>query len=402
MANDLQIGPLHGGGLVLGYRCSSRCRHCLYGAGPHRRDGEPPSDQALEALLDRLAECGPRARYHIGGGEPFLDVDRLERAVAGMVGRGLALDYVETNAAWVRDRSQAVRTLERLASVGLGCVLVSLSPFHAEHIALRKTLELIAAAEQVLSGGAFVWIEPFMADLSSQPRERPIDLDELLADRGDAYARDLCSRYHLVAAGRAGRFLAHHGQRLPWRSLTQRAPCRQRLCDTSHFHVDGEGLRSDDLVLLRLSPAAQAGRDPVRSVVMMVDTSASRALGFEHQLSLIEGLVAKLAEGTPIVVAAFDQGIDVIYEGPASGYGGLGTTALRQRQAFGASDLGEAIAWAGSKAKATSAKRVILVTDGVPTVGVTEAPRLQQASKARGRERWRGLARFPRSCRTAW
>ncbi|MBW2458617.1 MAG: radical SAM protein [Deltaproteobacteria bacterium] len=241
MADELQIGPLHGGGLVLGYRCSSRCRHCLYGAGPHRRDGEPPSEQALEALLDSLAERGPAARYHIGGGEPFLDMDRLERAVAGLVGRGLALDYVETNAAWVRDRSHAASTLERLAGVGLGCVLVSLSPFHAEHIALRKTLELITAAEQVLSGGAFVWIEPFMADLAGQPRERPIDLDALLTERGDAYARDLCSRYHLVPAGRAGRFLAHHGQRLPWRALARRAPCGQRLCDTSHFHVDGEG-----------------------------------------------------------------------------------------------------------------------------------------------------------------
>ncbi|MBW2459315.1 MAG: AgmX/PglI C-terminal domain-containing protein, partial [Deltaproteobacteria bacterium] len=146
----------------------------------------------------------------------------------------------------------------------------------------------------------------------------------------------------------------------------------------------GEGLRSDELVLLRLSPAAQAGPDPVRSVVMMVDTSASRALGFERQLMLVEGLVAKLEGRTSVVVAAFDQGIDLIYEGAASGYAAQGTTKLRQRQAFGASDLGEAIAWAGSKAKQTGARRVILVTDGVPTKGVTEAPRLHQAAKALG------------------
>jgi len=240
-ASRLTIGPLLGGGLVLGYRCPSRCRHCLYGSGPHRRDGEPPTSAALDELLDRLAAVGSGARYHIGGGEPFLDVDRLEQAVTGMASRGLALDYVETNAAWVRDADHAVDTLRRLGRAGLGCVLVSLSPFHAEHIALAKTLALIAAAEQVLAGGAFVWIEPFMADLADLPRDRPIDLDELLRGRGDDYARQLCQRYHLIAAGRAGRFLAQHGQRLPWRSLCPRAPCRQRLRDTSHFHVDGDG-----------------------------------------------------------------------------------------------------------------------------------------------------------------
>jgi len=241
MEAELEIGTLLGGGLVLGYRCPSRCRHCLYGCGPHRRDGEPASAQALESLLDTLAERGPAARYHIGGGEPFIDVERLERAVAGMSARGLALDYVETNAAWVRDEEQACRTLQRLRHHGLGCLLVSLSPFHAEHIALRRTLALIAAAERVLAGGAFVWVEPFRADLADQPEDRPIDLAALLVQRGDRYARALCERYHLVPAGRAGRFLAHHGQRSPWRQLAKGAPCSMRLHDTSHFHVDGEG-----------------------------------------------------------------------------------------------------------------------------------------------------------------
>jgi len=64
----MHIGALQGGGLVLGYRCSSRCRHCPYACGPHRRDGDG-DDQALEQVLDLLAERGPGARYHIGRGE---------------------------------------------------------------------------------------------------------------------------------------------------------------------------------------------------------------------------------------------------------------------------------------------------------------------------------------------
>jgi hypothetical protein len=192
-------------------------------------------------VLDQLVERGPEARYHIGGGEPFLDVERLARAVAGMERRGLALDYVETNASWVRGREHAEQVLRQLSAEGLGCVLVSLSPFHAEHVPLARTLCLIEAAEQVLAGGAFVWIPDFMRDLARFPLDQRVALDELLAERGESYARQLAARYSLVPAGRAGRFLARHGLRLRWQEAARSAPCRTRLSDTSHFHVDGQG-----------------------------------------------------------------------------------------------------------------------------------------------------------------
>lgn len=238
----LLIGPLAGGGLVLGYRCSARCRHCLYACGPHREDGLGSGGARLDDVLDALARRAPRASYHIGGGEPFLDLGLLERAVAGMEQRGLRLDYVETNASWVRDEDQAEAVLERLAGAGLGCVLVSLSPFHAERVPPRRTLALIEAARRVLPGGAFVWIEPFLEDLRHAAPSERLDLDELLERRGDAYAVGLARRYGLVPAGRAGRYLHRHGQRIPWREATRAADCRRRLRDTSHFHVDLDGL----------------------------------------------------------------------------------------------------------------------------------------------------------------
>jgi len=237
----LHIGPLLGGGLVLGWRCSSWCRHCLYAAGPHRRDGEPESEEALDALLDELARKGPHARYHIGGGEPFLQRGLLARAISGFRSRELALEYVETNASWVRSDSQARRVLAELCEQGLGCVLVSLSPFHAEFIPLRKTLTLVEAARRELPGGAFVWIPEFLNDLNTSPKSKPIDLESLLAEKGDAYATRLAARYGLVPAARAGRFLRRHGPIRPWRVVARDANCRRRLESTSHFHVDGRG-----------------------------------------------------------------------------------------------------------------------------------------------------------------
>jgi len=242
MPATLTIPPLLGGGLVLGYRCPSRCRHCLYDAGPERRDGLPESPEALEALLDLLAERGPNARYHIGGGEPFLDLELLTRAVVAMSRRGLALDYVETNAAWVKDGDHAAGVLTELRHHGLRCVLVSLSPFHAEFIPLDRTLALIEAAEGSLPGGAFVWIPGLLDDVRAAPAGRGgrIDLEALLARRGDGYARQLAARYSVVPAGRAGRYLHEHGQRIPWSEAAAGQRCAARLQDTTHFHVDGQ------------------------------------------------------------------------------------------------------------------------------------------------------------------
>ncbi len=238
MSAALVLGPLHGGGLVLGYRCSSRCRHCLYACGPHRRDGEGDGPDALERVLDALARRSRGARFHIGGGEPFLELDRLERAIAGLVGRGLQLDYVETNASWVRSGEHAEQVLARLRDAGLGCLLVSVSPFHAEFVPRERTLALIAAARRTLAGGAFVWIPEFLGELGSQPAGERLDLEAVLRERGAGHARALAARYGLVPAGRAGRFLALAGELHEPEALLSRAPCRARLVDTGHFHVD--------------------------------------------------------------------------------------------------------------------------------------------------------------------
>lgn len=234
---SLRVPALRGGGLVLGYRCPARCRHCLYACGPHRE----PARGDPEALLDLLAERAPGASFHIGGGEPFLDRELLLRAVEGLRRRRLTLEYVETNASWVRNAAQARLVLEDLAQAGLSCVLVSFSPFHAEFVPYGRALALAEVAGQVLPGGAFVWLPQFLGDLRQLSAERPIDLDALLDERGADYARQLAARYGLVPGGRAGRFLYAWEQRLPWRQLAARAPCRARLRDTSHFHVDLRG-----------------------------------------------------------------------------------------------------------------------------------------------------------------
>ena len=134
------------------------------------------------------------------------------------------------------------------------------------------------------------------------------------------------------------------------------------------------------------APSSVAAADPPRSLTLLVDTSASRALGFARYAGevrdLVEALRARYGGQLELEVAAFDQEVRPIYRGPASGYDGAAHAALVERGAAGASDVGAAVAWlAGSAAH----RRVAIVTDGVATAG-EEAPAIAAALRRLGGE----------------
>jgi hypothetical protein len=112
-------------------------------------------------------------------------------------------------------------------------------------------------------------------------------------------------------------------------------------------------------VLARVKPMAESKPDEIPSAVVLVDTSASRALGFKDELRLVESFVKALAAGagarTPLAVACFDQAVQVVYDGPAGSFGEGELKKMRERRALGASDLQRALLWAAERAgKASS------------------------------------------------
>jgi len=108
---------------------------------------------------------------------------------------------------------------------------------------------------------------------------------------------------------------------------------------------------------------------PPASLTILVDTSASRALGFAAQARAIHQLVDELARAyggaLPVQVIAFDQGTAPLYSGRADRIGNI-EVALAAHGALGASDLGQALRWLADHAPGS---RVVVVTDGVVTAG---------------------------------
>jgi tetratricopeptide (TPR) repeat protein len=145
----------------------------------------------------------------------------------------------------------------------------------------------------------------------------------------------------------------------------------------------GLGLRHENLVVARVRPLDTAlPAEAIDSLAILVDTSASRALGFEDQVKQLAEIVTGLhgKAGDPaITVAAFDQAVEVVYQGRASGFGAAALQKLRDRRPLGASNLEQALAWVAAH---KPGKRLLLVSDGVATAGETNNGKLRERVRA--------------------
>lgn len=144
------------------------------------------------------------------------------------------------------------------------------------------------------------------------------------------------------------------------------------------------GLRHENLAVVRVRPELPAEPDEIASLLFLLDTSASRALGHARQIEIVDQLLRGLAKGSPscpVAVACFDQGVEPVFEGAAGEWSGASLERLRGRLALGASDLAGALRWAAERQGARM-ERVVLVTDGVATAGDTEAEKIAAAARS--------------------
>jgi len=145
-------------------------------------------------------------------------------------------------------------------------------------------------------------------------------------------------------------------------------PNRDVVVDGTSIGVPA-AISAGELAATRVKVELPNAAAPPASVTILVDTSASRALGFAGEARTIHQLVDELAHAyggaLPVQVVAFDQVTTPIYDGRADKIGGI-EAALVERGALGASDLGQALTWLGSHAPK---QRIVLVTDGVVTAG---------------------------------
>lgn len=131
------------------------------------------------------------------------------------------------------------------------------------------------------------------------------------------------------------------------------------------------GVRSGDLLVARVVPVAATAADPLTDFTLLVDSSASRALGWPAEVALVKQLLAAMPTAT-VRVVAFDQDVQALYAGVASGFGDAQLKQLKDRRALGASDVERALQYLAKN----PSPRAVLLSDGVFTAGVIEGPNL--------------------------
>lgn len=278
----------------------------------------------------------------------------------------------------VGDRWLEGEVVERLAHVAPagslpleeGLALVEKEPgrrFSAQvsPIAARGTKQLVLSYSQALLDAE----GPYRLPLRGLPRLDALDA-RVLVDRptGEVTPGGTTTEREVIEI--------HEQDHLPERDL-EIAAFRPR---------QAVGLRSDDLALARVTVGGSLAPEPLGGLTILFDTSASRALGFEAKVRQLGEVVRALrarAGGFTLRVAAFDQGMSLVFEGNADAFGDEHLQALYTRRALGASDLAGALR--RTVAIGDRGGRVLLMTDGVATAGDEELAELASAARSLAR-----------------
>lgn len=152
-------------------------------------------------------------------------------------------------------------------------------------------------------------------------------------------------------------------------------------------------LRHDDLAVFAVRAPSIAEKDPLGDTIVLLDTSASRALDLQRHLEAVDALARTLAKQRAdlrLVVVAYDQTQEVVYDGAAVEAPRSLREAVKARGALGATDLAAALDRAARIAEEQSLGRLVVIGDGIVTAGepletirASVMPRLRAAGIAR-------------------
>lgn len=231
----LKIDSLVSGGIITNYKCSSKCKHCLYASSPSW-----PNDYMTPSTADEIFSILKRLgcyNVHIGGGEPLLQPERIYPVLQAAARNSIDIDYIETNASWFKDESSAKNVLKELIAGGVHTLLISIDPYHNEFIPFYKVKGLIEACSKV-NMGVFPWLMDFWDDLNALDDTKTHSLEEYAQIFGKEYLWNLPNRYGLNPRGRALKTYRSMMRMESAESIIENSPSCSLLSGIYHFHVD--------------------------------------------------------------------------------------------------------------------------------------------------------------------
>lgn len=133
-------------GLLLTYKCTIACAHCIVQAGPDRKE-EMPLKSAIK-WLDEIKDYGDNRILAVSltGGEPFYNLDHLIQIADHANSLDLAVSVV-SNAFWATSKEEAKRILAMCSSIRM--ISVSTDIPHQKSIPFENVKNAIWAAKKL-------------------------------------------------------------------------------------------------------------------------------------------------------------------------------------------------------------------------------------------------------------
>lgn len=235
------------GGLILSYRCSAACRHCMYACSPKWPAdwiSEEDLEQGLAQLAGRIQPSpgGPDAvslshGLHFTGGEPFLNFDLLLRAVGIAEELGIPSTFVETNCFWCADDGKVRDRLRALRDAGLRGIMISVNPFYAEFVPFERTERCARISADVFEDNVFVYQREYWRQFRAMEVRDRMSLEDYIARAGN---RQFVERAEMFLMGRAASQLRGGYPSYPADRFFA-TPCIPQVLRNWHNHFDNYG-----------------------------------------------------------------------------------------------------------------------------------------------------------------
>ncbi|HWB79056.1 MAG TPA: VIT domain-containing protein [Nannocystaceae bacterium] len=139
-------------------------------------------------------------------------------------------------------------------------------------------------------------------------------------------------------------------------------------------------IRHGEQALARVAVSGSEAPVDVEGLVVLFDTSASRAIGFDRRIrrlgAVLRALEADVGKPIPLEIVGFDQRAVSLFEGTTATLDDAALARIATRRALGASDIAGALRSVADK----GSRRVLIVTDGVATTGSTELVGIERAA----------------------
>jgi hypothetical protein len=247
MNEKMKIPQPISGGLMLSYKCSAECRHCMYACSP-KWTGDWITVDQLERYLPQLAKVIMPSPYghqdmslnhglHFSGGEPFLNFELLLKAVEISETLKIPSTFVETNCFWCKSDGHTRYRLGLLKQKGLKGILISVNPFYAEYVPFERTDRCTRISQEVFGANVMVYQMEYYRQFKRLGVTGRLSIDEYLKLSGE---KSLSERVELFLMGRAadklkGLYPGHRAKRF------FHTPCLPDFLRSWHNHFDNYG-----------------------------------------------------------------------------------------------------------------------------------------------------------------